>query len=373
MNARGFLIACTFMATLGHATAENSYAQARKDARNNAAEGAEIVAVINGDQVITRKEIDELIGAQLYDLQERIYNLRKNALDNLLSRLAVEQEARIRGITVEELKRQLVPDRVEINQRRIDQVYTENVGSLGNMNEDEAKQRIRFDLENSEKISRYKAAIAELKSKAKVNTFLPEPAAPKIIVSDNGPSRGSKNAAVTIIEFSDFQCPYCRQGTNTLRQVMQSYGDNIRLVYKHMPLRTHPDAFKAAQASVCVDAQGKFWEYHDLLSSSSDLSADALRKYAVELGLKKDEFESCIDSEVSKTVVLKDVEEARKADVQGTPTFVINGIILRGAKGLDEFKKVIDQELKRDRGPSHKVISSGSSVRLFGNSATAPQ
>jgi protein-disulfide isomerase len=134
---------------------------------------------------------------------------------------------------------------------------------------------------------------------------------------------------------------------------MQSHGSDVRFVFKQMPLPIHPDAFKAAQASVCADEQGKFWEYHDILFSANDLSEQALKKYAVDLGLKTDEFNTCLVSEASATGVRRDMQEARQFDVQGTPTFFVNGRLIRGLKSLEDFRNVIDQALK-SRQPEQK-------------------
>lgn len=326
------------------------YSQTLK-AESNASEGTEFVAIINGQRRITRKEIDDLVGPQIYSLQERLYLLRKTAVENLLTKILLEEEANARGITVEQLKQQLMPEKVEIKQSRIDQVYAESAGGLGDMSEEEAKQRIRIELEGNEKVEAYKKALAELRRKASVEVLLVEPSPPVVRISDSGPSKGGRDAPVLIVEFSDFQCPYCKQATSTLKQVLQSYGERVRLVFKHTPLPIHADAFKAAQAAVCADKQGRFWEYHDRLFSSNVLSTDALRKEAAELGLEMTEFNTCLDSEASRAAVLKDMKEAKQADIQGTPSFVISGSVLRGARSFEDFKSVIDRELKKSVKP----------------------
>jgi protein-disulfide isomerase len=309
-------------------------------------DGDEIMAVINGSRVITRKEIDTLVGSQLYSLEERIYNLRKNALNNLIMRILLEEEARRRGVTVEELKDQLVPDRVEVKQSQVEQVYAENIEGFGAMSEDEAKQRIKLDLQTREKLERYKQALAALRSKAALEMFLSAPLPPVVAVNDDGPSIGPKDALVTIVEFSDFQCPYCKQATETLKRLQQNYGSQIRLVFKHLPLPVHPQAFKAAQAAVCAGEQGKFWEYHDRLFAAKDLSDGSLAAIAEAIDLRKGDFKKCLDSEASRAAVLKDMQEARRLDVHGTPTFFINGRPLKGVKSINDFENTINQELR---------------------------
>ncbi|HET9529575.1 MAG TPA: thioredoxin domain-containing protein, partial [Blastocatellia bacterium] len=213
-----------------------------------------------------------------------------------------------------------------------------------------------LELENREKIGRYRASIAELRKKARVETFLAAPVSAAINIATDGPARGPSEAPVTIIEFSDFQCPYCKQATKTVEEVIRAYGDSVRVVFKHLPLPMHADAFKAAQAAVCADRQGKFWQYHDRLFNSSDLKTDSLKKHGAELGLNTSEFDSCLESDSSRAVVLKNMQQARQADIQGTPTFLINGRLLRGARSIDDFRKAIDELLKDSNVPQSKQL-----------------
>lgn len=310
------------------------------------ANGSAIRAFING-RPVSEKEIDELIGSQLYSLQERIYQLRKRALEDLVVQLVLKSEAANKGVTVEQLRQQLASAEVEVSQGDVDRAYTENLEILERMNEDEAKQRIRLELESRLRIDRYKAAVAQLLSKATVETHLIEPVPPFSRMGAEGPSKGPANAAVTLVEYSDFQCPYCKQAAATVKSLMQIYGSKVRFIFKHMPLSIHPDAFQAARASACADEQGKFWEYHDLLFGSSDLSDSALKKYGAQLGLNMNDFNICLAAEKSAAIVRRDMHEAVRADVQGTPTFLINGRIVRGVKNVEELKGLVDQALRQ--------------------------
>lgn len=322
-------------------------AQDQKARDGKGKDGRDIIALINGSRVITEKEIDDAVGPQLYALQEKVYNLRKRALENLVTQLLLSDEAKKRGLTEAELRQQLLPYKIEVKQSDVDNAYANNLSILENMSEDEAKQRIRLDLETRLKLEAYKAAISEIVRKGDVETFLAEPVPPSSRISAAGPSTGPLNAPVTIVEFSDFQCPYCKQAAVSLKPLIRSYGADVRFVFKQMPLPIHADAFKAAQASVCADEQGKFWEYHDILFKSSELSEQALRRYASDLGLRTGEFNSCLSSEASATIVRKDMEEAMQAGVQGTPTYFVNGRIVKGMKSSEDFRNVIDQALKQ--------------------------
>ena len=308
--------------------------------------GNVVRALING-RAITEKEIDDSIGSQLYPLQVRIYQLRKRALEDLAVQLVLKSEAEKRGVTVEQLRRQLAFTETEVSEAEVDRAYVENLEILERMNEDEAKQRIRLEMESGRKLDRYKAAVAQLLSRAKVETFLLEPVPPSSRIGADGPSQGPANAAVTVVEYSDFQCPYCKQAAVAVKSLLQGYGSKIRFVFKHLPLSIHPDAFNAAQASVCAGEQARFWEYHDLLFSSSDLSDSTLKKYGVQLGLNMNEFDSCLAAERSAAIVRRNMHEAARADVQGTPTFLINGRIVRGVKDAGELKELVDQALRQ--------------------------
>ena len=161
-----------------------------------------------------------------------------------------------------------------------------------------------------------------------------------------GMTRGPADAPVTIVEFSDFECPYCGAAHDTVEQVMSAYAGKVRLVYRQFPLSFHPHAAKAAEASLCAADQGKFWEYHDVLfKNQKKLEPTDLKAHATEVGLDAQKFGQCLDSGDKKKAVDTDQQAGLAAGVGGTPAFFINGIFLNGAQPIDEFKKVIDGEL----------------------------
>ena len=172
----------------------------------------------------------------------------------------------------------------------------------------------------------------------------------KIDVSvDDDPVKGDKNAPVTIIEFSDFQCPFCGKFfKETFGQIDEKYikTGKVKMVFRDFPLSFHENAQKSAEAAECADEQGKFWEYHDMLFENQEkLSVEDLKRYAVELGLDKDKFDSCLDSEKYKDEVKKDFSDGQKYGVSGTPAFFINGKLVSGAQPFSAFEKVIEAEL----------------------------
>ncbi len=172
---------------------------------------------------------------------------------------------------------------------------------------------------------------------------------PTIIPKDMG-NKPTGNAKITLVEYSDFQCPFCARAAPTVKQILDEYGDQIEFVYKHFPLTSiHPQAQKAAEASECARDQGKFMEYHDIIFQNQNALTDAdLKRYANQLGLDTGEFNECLDSDEKTSIVLADLQEGQSKGVRGTPTFFINDQQLVGAQPYENFKAVIEQELNTD-------------------------
>lgn len=161
--------------------------------------------------------------------------------------------------------------------------------------------------------------------------------------------RGNKNAKVTLVEFSDFQCPFCLQFNPTVEQVRKDYPDTVRIVYKHYPLSSiHPMAQKAAEATECSGAQGKFWEMHDkLFANQTSLSVDNYKAWAKEIGLNQSKFDKCLDNNDTAAKVAADQKYGDSLGVSGTPTSFVNGDIVQGAQGYDVVKAKIDAALAK--------------------------
>ncbi|WP_309889081.1 thioredoxin domain-containing protein [Archangium sp.] len=177
-----------------------------------------------------------------------------------------------------------------------------------------------------------------------------EPAVQNIEVG-NAPSRGPKNAPVTIVAYSDFECPFCSRVVPTLKQLEEEYKGKIRVAFKHQPLNFHQNAKPAAMASMAAHEQGKFWEYHDkLFANQRALDRVSLERYAEELKLDMGKFKAAMDSNKYDAQISADMAEATRVGVNGTPSFFINGRSLVGAQPVDAFKRVIDEELKKKGG-----------------------
>jgi protein-disulfide isomerase len=182
----------------------------------------------------------------------------------------------------------------------------------------------------------------------------PTPTVGPVDVSvDDDPALGPEDAPVTIVEFADFQCPYCATfNTQTLPQILSNYGDRVRFVYRDFPLTSlHANALKAAEASECADDQGAYWKYHDLLFQNQSALDDAsLKGYAASLGLDTATFDDCLDSDKQQSEIQKDFQDGNTAGVQGTPSFFVNGMPLVGAQPYSAFQAAIEAALKEAGG-----------------------
>lgn len=178
-----------------------------------------------------------------------------------------------------------------------------------------------------------------------------QPSEPVEVSMDDDPVKGDPDAPITIIEFSDFECPFCgRFYTGALPQIIENYIDTgkAKLVYRDYPLSFHPNANKAAEAAECADEQGKFWEMHDkIFENQGSLSTANFKAWAADLGLDTDAFNSCLDNGDMADEVAKDLSDGQAAGVSGTPTFFVNGVKLVGAQPYANFKQVIDAELAK--------------------------
>ncbi|MEM4633841.1 MAG: thioredoxin domain-containing protein [Candidatus Anstonellaceae archaeon] len=169
-------------------------------------------------------------------------------------------------------------------------------------------------------------------------------------MEDGRAYRGSKNAPLTIYEYSDFECPFCSKVQPTIKEVLNSYPGKVKLVFRHYPLEFHQRAMPAAIAATCAEEQGKFWEMHDILFANQHALSDSdLEKYAAQIGLEMQEFRACLSSDRAKQKVLEDMREAASSGVQATPTFKVGETLVMGAQPFGKFKQAIDSELAKLR------------------------
>lgn len=316
--------------------------------------GAEIVptepiAEVNGE-AIAAAEVERALGMKLSQLEEQIYNLKRQELDALIAQRLLAQEAARRSVSLTALLDAEVTSKIDlVTDKEVEDFYQQNKARVSG-DEADIRQKIRAFLRQQKLAARRNLFVKSLRSQAKVLVRLEPPTPARVDVPVAGaPVRGAADARVTVVEFSDFQCPFCKQAHPTLSKVLERYPGKVKLVYRDFPLeRIHPQAGRAAQAARCANEQEKFWEYHDVLFAQSPrLNLADLKRYARQVGLDAAKFETCLSSEMHKAAVQKDLDEGKKLGVTSTPAFFVNGRPLSGAQSLEAFSRVIDDELAR--------------------------
>jgi protein-disulfide isomerase len=309
-----------------------------------AAGDRDVVAVVNG-QAITAAELEPAVAAQLMSVRQREYEIKTAALKSIAFERAKAAEAAGRGISVEELIKREITDKAGAAPDEEVAKMLRVLASRLPKDATEARAVVVESLRNQRVGQREEEFRDELLARAHFDSKLVPPRV-KVPIAAADASRGAEAAPVTLIEFSDFQCPYCGRSQEALRRVEKEYEGRVRLVFKQFPLeQIHKQARVAAEASVCAAAQKKFWKLHDwMFDHAATLSRDDIVAGAKEAGLDGEALARCIDDRAGAAVVDDDVKAGRDAGVQGTPAFFVNGRLIGGAS-FESFREVIDQEL----------------------------
>jgi protein-disulfide isomerase len=285
-----------------------------------------------------------------YRTKNELYEAQKNALDDYLFTALVGREAAKKKVTSEEVIKTEIEGRVrKVSDSDIKKFYDElSKGRGGQIPPlEKVSEQIKRKLTQDKSVERKDQYFEELKKKYKVAYTMSRPKI-DVTVGEN-PVKGSPKAPVTIVEFSDFECPFCKRVEPTLDKVMKEYKGRVNLYFRDFPLEFHQKAKPAAHASRCAGEQGKYWEYHRKLYDKQELGDENYLKYATELKLDVDKFKKCNEEQRFEASIKKDLEEGQKLGVTGTPGFFINGVFISGAQPYEKFKSVIDEELKTSK------------------------
>jgi len=281
---------------------------------------------------------------------ERLNETRKNGLDGLITKRLLDARAKKDGITSDELVKREVTNKIpDPSDKDVQSVYDRAKASGRPLPPiEQVKGDIVKYLKSQKQEEAMHAFVARLKADAKVETMLPAYETPPVEVAAVGPSKGPADARVTIVEFSDFQCPYCGRAEPTVDRVLSEYKGKVKLVYREFPLPFHDKAEKASEAALCAEDQGKYWDMHEkLFKNQQALDVPQLKTYASQVGLDVAKFSKCLDSGEKASAVEENKHAGEDVGVTGTPAFFINGHMLSGAQPFDKFKEIIEAELAR--------------------------
>ncbi len=315
---------------------------------------ARVAGTISGES-ISVEDLDANIKEELFRRATRggkeseVYKLRQREFQRMANDRVLESEAAAQSMEPEELLARESGRDLTVSETQIQALYEANKGQFQGKSFEEVAPLIRSHLERQERQANAGRFLASLRDRAQVEFVLQRV---RVEVAGSGPSVGKDDAPVTIVEFSDYQCPYCKRAEDVVAEIRKRYPDQVRFEFRHFPLEDiHPRARAAAEAATCAETQERFWEFHELMFAKApdDLSEETLRDHASSAGLDVEAFDACVAERSGSSRVDRDLTAGRDAGVDGTPTFFINGIPMTGGGSLDDFAKLIDEELERLR------------------------
>jgi len=323
-----------------------AFAQVGTDNRESAQDN-DTIAVVSGKK-ITNQQLLPAIQGELFQLKVREFELKQKALDQLVDKQLLEQQAKKKGITPEELLRQEVDSKVAdpseaelkalyiVQKEQLKRPFSELREPLSKVLKNAKLQDARQSFYQSLRGQNSGQEVKVLLQKPKFE-FAPDPVR----------LRGDPNAPIQIVEYSDYQCPFCRSAEPTLKALLAKYPGQVNLSYRDLPLREiHPQADESAEAARCAGDQDKFWEYHDLLfENQGKLKHEDLLQHARNLKLEEKQFSACLASRKYKDLIQQEMQVGFAIGVTGTPGFFINGTLFGGNVPLDQFERAIQAEL----------------------------
>ena len=318
----------------------------------------DVIAVIDGES-ITEADVRDLASDALdglehqrlrfeADSRSQEHQIIQDTLNGMITDRVLRMESEARDMTVDELLAAEVESQMtEPSETEIQNVYQANLQQLVNLPRAEGLARVRQFLVQQN----YDLALVNYVEGLRDSYGVDQRLGPyRVEVETSGfPFRGPEDAPIVMVEFSDFECPFCRQTLPVLEEILEAYDGQIRFVYRQFPLTDiHPRAQKAAEASLCADEQGEFWPMHDLLFAEPiELEVASIKVKAASLGLDQEQFDNCLDSAQYAERVDQEIAEGFSLGVNGTPTIIINGRPLVGVQGYEAYVAVIEDELAR--------------------------
>lgn len=309
--------------------------------------GDPVVAEFNGKSVRASEAFGG-IKTRLFDLEEELFRTKEQAINEYIEGRLLDAESKKQNLPVEQLLEKEAGGTTEaVSDKDVEDFLSSKGLTLNDPRI--RKDDVRDYLKYRKKFEKRQSYVSKLRANSKVKLMVQEPQSPKLSVETAGyPTWGNANAPVTIVEFSDFECPYCSRAVPTIDRIKKEYGpDKVRIIFRDMPLPSHPRANFASLAAHCADEQGKFWEFHDtLFQNQRKLEDSDLKEYAKQHNLDGAKFASCYEAKKHQGTIEKSKAEAQKLGIQATPSFVINGTLLQGAQPFERFKEKIDKAIR---------------------------
>jgi protein-disulfide isomerase len=303
--------------------------------------GGEVVLDISGKR-LTRSDLERKNAARLFQARNSFYETERKAVEEFIDEYLLEQEAQKQNLTVTQLLEKTTNSSLQKDpSEEALRVYFEGIDTAEPF--EAVRDKITEHLRQRRAAKAKSALIQSLRSKENITIRLAPPRA-GISLKDT-PVRGLPDAPVTIIEYADYECPYCQQIQPALNQLESEFKGKLAFAYKDVPLPMHSNAQKAAEATHCAGVQGKYWELHDVLANSKQLDLPALKKGARELNLDGAAFDKCLDSGEKAGIVKTHMSEAQTLGLQGTPSFFINGRFFSGALTIEKLREIVNEEL----------------------------
>ncbi len=312
-----------------------------------------VVATVDG-QAITAQDLGADLVAEedraLREYCDKLSQVRDGLVENRINEVLIERAAKKAGTDPDAWVQQQLKQKVAPPDEAAMRAFYESRKREGAPPFEELQQQVAMAMRQEAMQDAVGTMLKDLRTEAKVERQLPDVRPPPLDVDipAHTATVGPADATVTVVEFADFECPYCSQAADNVTALKQKYKGKVRFAYRHFPLSFHPQAQIAAEYAQCAGAQGKFWEFHDLAyDNQAALDEASLKTYAVKLELNLDQMSSCVGSPDVKQQVMTDLNKGRALGVEGTPSFYINGYAHRGPADVDSLSAAIDEALAR--------------------------
>lgn len=303
-----------------------------------------------GDVEITEAELNDGIEAEVFEAESKLFEVRFNKLRSLVMQKFMDKDPKKKGLSNDEYMDKYIAKDVKVTEKDVDAFVKKQ-----NIPQEHLNPMVREKIKNYLEMEKKKEAmdkwVAQQTSKTPVEVYIQRPRRPTFTVDvGNAPSVGDKDAKVTVVEFSDFQCPFCAKGADLIGEIKKKYGNKVRVAFKNFPLPFHNQAEGASVAGLCAGEQSAelFWKMHDEMFAHQDqLDIENLKKAAKKIGAKSEQFDQCLASNKYLNQVKADIEQGKQYKVKSTPTFFVNGQMINGAQPIEVFSEIIDEELAR--------------------------